>query len=208
MYLTGCVPPSVQPYLDAQVVGFMTTPNIGNRRDPSWIWSADSGCFNAKTYKGDDIYLSWLEAQHSKERCLFATAPDVLGDAAATLERAATWLPTLRALGYPAALVTQDGLTPEMVPWDDIDWLFLGGSDAHKLGGEAKALIAAAHARGIPVHCGRVNSGRRFMAMAALGCASVDGTYLGFGPETNLPKLLGWIRHHETHGALFEMGAS
>lgn len=204
MYLTGAVPPAIQPHLNAGSVGFLTTPNIGNRRDPSWWWAADSGCFNRKTYKGDDYYVAWLAEQHTKERCLFATAPDVLGDGPATIALSATWLPVLRSLGYPAALVTQDGMTPDMVPWSDADWLFLGGTDSHKLGDEAKALIAAAHAHGKPVHCGRVNSGKRFAAFAALGCASADGTFVAFGPDQLVPVLMSWIERHKTQPALFD----
>lgn len=208
MYLTGCVSPVAQPHLDSGLIGFMVTPNIGNTRKPTWTWSADSGCFNRKTYKGDDNYVAWLTEQHSKDRCLFATAPDVLGDGAATVALALTWLPLIRSLGYYPALVTQDGMTPDMVPWHLLDsdgWLFLGGTNAHKLGSEAKALIIAAKARGLKVHAGRVNSGRRFESMSALGVDSVDGTFLGFGPDTNLPKLLGWIERHNTHAPLFEM---
>lgn len=208
MYLTGCVPPVVQPYLDSGLIGFMVTPNIGNTRKPEWTWSADSGCFNRKTYKGDDNYIAWLAEQHSKDKCLFATAPDVLGDGQATVSLAVTWLPIIRSLGYRPALVTQDGMTPEMVPWHLLGsdgWLFLGGTNAHKLGPEAKALIAAAKARGLKVHAGRVNSGRRFEAMSALGVDSADGTYLGFGPEILMPRLLSWIEKDSNYIPLFGM---
>jgi hypothetical protein len=42
------------------------------------------------------------------------------------------------------------------------------------------------------VHCGRVNSWKRLAYAESIGCTSADGTYLTFGPEINLPKLLGW----------------
>ncbi|MGW4639577.1 hypothetical protein ACWEN6_13665 [Sphaerisporangium sp. NPDC004334] len=45
----------------------------------------------------------------------------------------------------------------------------------------------------MPVHMGRVNSETRARYAAHLGCASVDGTYLTYGPRTNLPKVLGWM---------------
>lgn len=205
MYLTGSIPPEVHPYLNSGDIGFLTTPNIGNRRDPSWVWAADSGCFNAKTYKGDDVYLAWLQTQQSVSRCLFATAPDVVGDHAATLTRSLPWLPIIRALGYPAAFVLQDGATVDNVPFDAFDVAFIGGSTSWKLGGHAKTLITECRARGKYVHVGRINSQRRFLAFAALGCDSADGTFLAFGPATNLPKLLGWIRHDATHEPLFEV---
>jgi hypothetical protein len=37
-----------------------------------------------------------------------------------------------------------------------------------------------------------------------MGCHSVDGTYLTFGPDTNLPKLLGWLDDQEREPNLFE----
>jgi hypothetical protein len=58
---------------------------------------------------------------------LFATAPDILADAAATLRRSARMLDWIRYSGYPAALVAQDGLEDLTIPWDTFDTLFLGG---------------------------------------------------------------------------------
>lgn len=40
--------------------------------------------------------------------------------------------PRSEHLGYPAALVAQDGLTDATTPWSDLDVLFLGGSTAWK----------------------------------------------------------------------------
>jgi hypothetical protein len=41
---------------------------------------------------------------------------------------------------------------------------------------------------------GRVNSGRRWQYAEALGCDTVDGTFLAFGPDENLPRLRSWTR--------------
>ena len=132
-------------------------------------------------------------AHHSKT-CLFAVAPDVVGDAAATLEKSLPWLPKIRALGYPAAFVAQDGQEDLSLPWDDFDVLFIGGTTEFKLGRYARQLVADSKARGMWVHMGRVNSRKRFRYADAIGCDSVDGTFLTFGPDINLPKLLGWTR--------------
>jgi hypothetical protein len=43
-------------------------------------------------------------------------------------------------------------------------------------------------------HMGRVNSNRRLQYAATIGCDSADGTYLAFGPDQNLPRLLWWLR--------------
>lgn len=206
MYLTGNLNDAVRPILDAGRVGLMNTPKNAYRVADGWTWAADNGCFG-KGYPGDQAWLAWLDSftPSQRSRCLFATAPDVVGDGAASLARSLPWLPVIRDLGYPVALVTQDGMTPDDVPWDDVDWLFIGGTNDHKLGPEAKALIAAAAGRGKRVHVGRVNSRRRFLAMAALGCDSADGTYLGFGPDQNLPKLMSWIDEHGASMPLFDL---
>jgi hypothetical protein len=172
----------------------LKTPNMGNIVQPGWTWAADNGCFNADTYRGDAAWFDWLQRQGNRETCLFAVAPDVVGDHDATMARSLPWLPRIRALGIPAAFVAQDGATPETLPWGAFDVLFIGGSDGFKLGPAGDAVILAAVARGVPVHVGRVNSRVRFRRFAALGCASADGTFLAFGPDVNLPALLGWVR--------------
>ncbi len=47
------------------------------------------------------------------------------------------------------------------------------------------------------VHCGRVNSLKRLRYAASIGCQSADGTFLAYGPDRNLPVLLGWL--HTLH---------
>lgn len=173
------------------MLGFISTPRMRNIMPLDVAWAADNGRFAAPHEYTDAGYLRWL-ARQPKERCLFATAPDVLGDHAATIEMAQPLLSRLRALGYPAAFVAQDGWREDNTPWDELDLLFIGGTDAFKLGRAATA-IAAARARGKSVHMGRVNSFRRMRLAAALGCNSVDGTFLKFGPDTNEPKLLAWL---------------
>jgi hypothetical protein len=112
-------------------------------------------------------------------------------------------MPCVAFFRYPLAFVAQDGASVDTVPWENLDVLFIGGTDQFKLGPTAKALIVEAKARDKWVHIGRVNSQGRFLAFAALGADSCDGTYLAFGPDTNLPKLLSWARHHETQPSLF-----
>lgn len=89
-----------------------------------------------------------------------------------------------------------------MVPWGEFDVLFIGGSTEWKLGAAVRGLVAEAKARGKGVHMGRVNSLKRFRYAEAIGCDSVDGTFLTFGPEKNLPELLSWVS--EGQGSLFE----
>lgn len=183
----------------ARHLGLIDTPYQGKR--PSVraahaldvTWCADNGAYTDRWEEGE--WWAWLTDPEQTDHiacCLFATAPDVVGDAAATAVRSTPWLDRIRALGYPVAYVAQDGL--RSLPWDAFDVLFLGGTTAWKLGPEARAWTEVASSRGVPVHMGRVNSARRYAYARAIGCSSVDGTYLTFGPRRRLPDLLSWTR--------------
>lgn len=193
LYLANASSESVRCEMAARgSLAQICTPNERRAPLPGVTWAADNGCFSTR-YVGDEAWLAWLArlAGHA-DRCLFATAPDVVGDAAATLTRSAPHLPAIRALGYPAALVAQDGLEDLEVPWDAFDALFIGGTTTWKEGAAAAALVAEANRRGKWVHMGRVNSRRRWSYAEHIGCDSVDGTFLAFGPDQNLIRLAGW----------------
>jgi hypothetical protein len=190
--------PSTPPVREAMQRGelaMIATPKQGNRLPDGVEWCADNGCFG-KGYPGDDAWFAWLESftVEQRARCAFAVAPDVVGDATATRARSTPWLERIRALGYPPAFVAQNGAEHVGVPWDGFDVLFLGGDTEWKLGRHARALVAEARARGKRVHMGRVNSARRMRYAAAIGCDTADGTYIAFGPDTNLPDVLAWLR--------------
>lgn len=203
-------PTSSQKVHDAMrdgLIDFIDTPGQGNVRPAGVAWCADNGCYG-KGYPGEAAWFAWLEANaHNAATCVFAVAPDVVADAEATLSRSLPWLPKIRDLGYPAAFVAQNGLTIETCPWDEFDVLFIGGDDAFKLGREARVLIREAKARGKHVHMGRVNSEKRMRYAQAVGCDSVDGTYLVFGPDVNLPKVLGWLRAAEAPALFSEVSS-
>jgi len=183
----------VREAMRAGLLGLIATPTGGSPPRPGVAWCADNACYTGR-YPGDDRYLAWLSrhARHAAN-CAFATAPDIVGDASATLARSMPMLARVRALGLPAALVAQDGLEHLPVPWGCFDVLFLGGSTAWKLGKAAAGLAAAARDRGLTVHMGRVNSLRRLSYAAAIGCHSADGTFLAYAPDRNLPTLQGWL---------------
>jgi hypothetical protein len=103
-------------------------------------------------------------------------------------------LEQIRAAGFPAALVAQDGLEDLPISWRSFDALFLGGTTHWKLGAAAARLAQQARRRGLWVHMGRVNSLRRLRYAQLIGCHSADGTFLAYGPDRNLPILLGWLR--------------
>lgn len=193
-YANPCTP-AVVAAMQRNELGFIATPRQKNPRPAGVSWCADNGCFG-KGYPGDEGLLAWLRS-HDPSDCRFAVAPDVVGDARATFVRSAPFLEPIRRMGYPVAYVAQDGLTFETAPWHAFDVLFIGGTTAWKLGSEARWLLKSAHKRGKWVHMGRVNTWSRLQYARDIGCDSVDGTFLTFGPDKNLPRLLGWLKQIE-----------
>jgi hypothetical protein len=201
-------PQVVQAMRDG-LIGYIDTPAQGNIRPDDVTWCADNGCFS-DNWDEAKWWQFLTDNAHRADTCLFAVAPDVVGDAWATEQRSAPWLAKIRDLGYPVAYVAQDGLEELELPYDGTDWwdafdvLFIGGTTEWKLGPHARRLVAQAKARGKWVHMGRVNSEKRYRYAHSIGCDSADGTYLKFGPDVNLPKLLTWARVENQHH-LFEV---
>jgi hypothetical protein len=190
LYLSGVVRPDM-PAMIAMGQG-------GHRLVSGQKWAADNGRYASPHKYTDAKYLAWLR-RHDAESCLFATAPDVVGDAVTTLLLSAPMYAPIRALGYPVALVAQDGLEHLDVPWHDIDALFIGGTTDWKLGPGAADLAREARRRGKWVHMGRVNSLRRMRYAESIGCDSADGTYLkyrrGKGEGVGESEIAGWTEH-------------
>ena len=155
-------------------------------------WAADNEAFSRGF--NERRYLAMVELLRGVEGCLFITAPDVVGD----------WFETRRYFdrfegqlaGVPIAYVAQDGQPADLVPWDGIAALFVGGSTEYKLGVEAERLCREAKERGLWLHVGRVNSRRRFDYARALGADSIDGSKFSTWRKTWLPDALHWHRDH------------
>ena len=150
-------------------------------------WVIDNGIYTGvfkkeKWIKSLDLLLPF------RDTCLEVALPDELYDCRATVEKYFVYLPHVRERGYPAALVTQDGMRPEDVPWDHVDGLFIGGTNEHKLGPEGAALIEAGKEKGVWVHVGRVNSRKRLLH--TWQADSWDGTAISIEPDTK-SRILG-----------------
>lgn len=209
-------------------------------------WAADNGCFSELFGKGFDEHrwFDWLAGLSTNGRlrwgcwgfdhesrvldtddalepmgCLFATAPDVVCDMAATWERSLPWFQKIRQLGFPVALVAQNGLESFAPAWDECDrWdcLFIGGGCPHcmestraarkavkcgrrdhadwKLSDDARDCVHEAQLHSKFVHMGRVNSGRRLRTAASWDCDSADGTFLRFGaPDDMAAQVAAWL---------------
>lgn len=196
LYLSTPSSLNVRLAMRAGIIGCVLTPKPGSTMPDEAIYACDNGKFG-KGWPGHLEWFFWLVRtveRYGVQRCLFATAPDVPFNARQTLAESLPWLPAIRTLGIPAAFVAQDGSeAPELIPWGKFDVLFLGGSTEWKLGEGAAGLAREAKARGVSVHMGRVNSRKRLNIASALGCASADGTYLAFGPDINLARLISWL---------------
>lgn len=205
LYFANPSTDAIRAAMTAGQLGCIITPKQGQAVPPGAVFIADNGRGPGrkggagKGWPGADAWWSWVQSL-PRERCAFVVAPDVVGDAAATHEVAAPWLPRIRAAGFAVAYVAQDGMQrlPDPTTWDA---LFIGGSTAWKLGTDAARLTAEARELGKPVHMGRVNSRKRMTIALATGCTSVDGTLLTFGPDKHLPPLLRWIADLRRTGA-------
>lgn len=153
--------------------GQLLTPLTRYRlRDPLMPWAIDNGAF---ARFDERAFLALLEREsHHKERCLFVTAPDVVGSARRTLEVFEFWRPRLD--GWSVALACQDGQEDLPIPWSQIAAVFIGGSTKFKTSAGAGQIVKAAKALGKWVHIGRVNDPLRWEHFEELGADSCDGT--------------------------------
>lgn len=169
-------------------VGRMVQPRalgrIAETPRAGFLWAADNDCFQGFN---QTRYLKMLAHVADVPGCLFITVPDVVGDSEATMRLFREWGETVAQVG-PVGLVGQDGLTPQQVPWNDIQTLFIGGTTEWKLGEDARLLMKEATERGKWLHMGRVNSWRRVEYAKACGVDSIDGTQLSWFSDTYIDR--------------------
>lgn len=185
MLLVNASPTTLEPYRHPNLGVLCCPRSVYSNNITTWRWAADN-----------DAYSSWdagrfrdmLQLIKPRTGCLFVTSPDVVGDAKTTGHLYALWRDQLAECGHPVALVAQDGL--EHPPWDELDTLFIGGTDRFKMGDTARHLVRQARERGKWVHMGRVNGHRRLRYAKAIGCDSVDGTSLSWFRDTYLRQYL------------------
>lgn len=197
LVLVNKYPGTLEKYRHPNLGLFMGPRNNYNPdRVDGWVWGADNDCFNGGL--DEPAYRAMLDRIDGIPGGLFVVAPDVVADAAATLDLLYDWLGDLR--GFPVALVAQDGLQLNCVPWLEIDALFIGGSTGYKMSRDAATAVAEAKRQGKWVHMGRVNTRRRFRYAKSIGCDSVDGTSASKWTDAHL----GWQLTHA--GAAPQLG--
>lgn len=132
-------------------------------------WALDNGCFSSFDRETWERMVDEAE----DNRPLFVTLPDIVGDAMRTLELFDQF--KLRTNEVPRALVLQDGIGRQRIPWDDVAAVFIGGSDDFKYSAEAVAAARTAKYLGKWVHVGRVNTASRVRNWAEWA-DSLDGS--------------------------------
>lgn len=164
-------------------IGILTSP--GHRGVPSAIragapWAADNQAFTQGFNPA--IFFAWLDSMMPwRDQCLFVACPDVVGSHTDTRRLWDQWIDHFA--GWPVAFVGQDGETG--IP-AGAHALFLGGTTKWKLSTDADALIALARRRGLHVHIGRVNGGRRyrhFRMLPGSDAFTCDGTRIRYERE-------------------------
>jgi hypothetical protein len=188
-----CQDPVFRPHL-----GFMVTPNTGNsiQRLCSWgiPWCADNAAFNHSRFDSGRFLAMCRKIQKAPTPPVFVTVPDQVGSHECSSYLFEGWLRYLDALGFdlPWAFVLQNGIeSPEDVPWDFIQAVFIGGDDDFKEDTLVTCeLIPEARRRGKWVHMGRVNGRRRLRLALLADVDSVDGSSLARFSRTWIPKFV------------------
>lgn len=177
-----------QQHMSHPHLGLFTSPVTGGGpvHDKGKPWGCDNDCFKGN-FNGARFlrYLARCDPTH----CLFVACPDVVGDAAATLEQYHHWASKITELGYPVAFVLQNGQDPDAIPASAAA-VFVGGTTEYKYSPEAAAAVRVAKRRGLWVHWGRVNTARRLRYIAEIGCDSFDGTNVCKWPDIHVPRML------------------
>ena len=161
------------------------------RRQP---WFYDNGAFkdfkagrsfDEKPFLRDLDILASLDmiGAHSADRPVWLVeppqwivVPDIVAGGLLSLDFSLSWEPRCRGLA-PLYLAVQDGMTPADVErvLPRFQGIFVGGSTEWKMDTGA-AWVAWGHARGRPVHIGRVGTARRVRWALTTGCDSIDSS--------------------------------
>lgn len=124
-------------------------------------YGLDNGCFSGFKEKAFfDLVDEIRDGENQPDfiRPKFVCSPDIVGDAARTLDLFDHFKRKL--IGVPACLVLQDGIGNHRIPWAEISAVFVGGTDSFKTSPEALNACKVAKMLGKWIHVGRVNSGQ------------------------------------------------
>lgn len=160
------------------VLGQLLTP-LTNYKNWGGVFAMDNGAFSGFR---ETAFLRMLK-RNNRFQHLFVVAPDVVGDAAQTRRLWDSRPDEMRQ--WKNAFVLQNGVTSQNVPWDELDAVFVGGTDPWKDSPDVISLVKEAIQKGKLVHAGRVNSAERYLHFAEAGCHTCDGSGVSRGLEND-----------------------
>lgn len=171
-FLIDTSPANLKRIGDSPLIGGQLLTPLTGYSNAGGVFAIDNGAFSG--FKADKFARLLAREQGNKDRCLFVVCPDVVASARRTLElwqRRSRWI-----VGWPMALVAQDGLEELDVPWDELNCLFVGGGDPWKDSKSSMDLVRTAKTLGKHVHVGRVNTWSRYKRFSDLGADTCDGS--------------------------------
>lgn len=185
-----CSDKSFLPWAGHRYVGRLLSPALHNTKLFTQFYTGiDNACFNAARWNERSWLNMLLKYSSHASHAKWVALPDVVGDAKETYIRFQRYLLRVRGLGYKIALVLQDGVKGEDIPWNDLHAVFIGGTDAFKESNEAMALCYAARGKNKLIHVGRVNTERRLKHFIDV-MDSFDGLSYSYYSKAHLPRLL------------------
>ena len=199
---------TVRRYAGHSALGQLVQPrsfnSIAKIAASGMVWGADN---DALAGVQPDAYLAMLDAIAAapREHLKFVAAPDavertpegIVGSWEGTLWLWRCWRSALQVRGLPAAIVLQDGATPESVPWDGLAAVFVGASTSWKLSRSAELLVRMARARGLWTHVGRVNTMGRLARVEEMEAHSFDGSQFSRFSSKYIPPFLARLEHRQ-----------
>lgn len=157
------------------VAGQLLTP-LTNYKNAKGFFGIDNGAFSGFDSSAFERLLSRNEKH--KQKCLFVTVPDIVGNARRTRELYFhyTQKEFMKPWADKWAFVLQDGMEDFAMEWYAMRYLFVGGTNEFKDSNAAYDIVKTAKALDVPVHVGRVNTFKRYETYAALGADTCDGS--------------------------------
>lgn len=147
---------------------------------------ADNDAFNNFSAEKYCIMLDRLK----QIQICWVTAPDKVANAQETTKMFHYWIDKIHPL--PVAYVLQDGVTQDMIPFDTISAVFLGGSTEFKLSPYAMNLLHYARSMNKLVHVGRVNSVKRIKLFHEV-MHTFDGSGFARFAKRDIPKYIKYM---------------
>jgi len=193
-------------------VGLLVTPtgkkNIGQQLGPHPYWiGVDNGCYNADSVDSfNQIEQKFIDLTYRLDpgRLAFVASPDIIADPDQTLELFYGWRPHFLHLRLRTALVLQDGMTTQDIPWPELEAVFVGGTDQYKFSPDVYRICLQAKQHRKWIHFGRINSKRKLSLAHDYHAHSVDGLHWSFYTHKNLAQGIEWVQSIKSQGRLFD----